>query len=553
MPGKTEQLSNIDAAWLGMDDPTNLMMITGVMTFKKPIDMDHLMAVVNYRWLKFDRFKQRVVKSRRPGGMPSWEDDPHFDIRAHIRRVALPAPGDQNALQEMVSDLMSTPLDPSKPLWQMHVVENVAGGSAIISRLHHCIADGMALVYVLLSMTDMTPDAPWPQPVESDETGKKGGRSLGLGTLVRGTRWAARTTGRISGQVVRSSWGTVNNPNRALEVLQSGADVSYAASRLLLYTPDPETPFKGELGVTKRGAWSRPLPLKDVKKIKKVTHTTVNDVLVSAMTGAVRNYLVEKGIEPEDFRAVIPVNMRKPQEMQQMGNKFGLVFLSLPVSIADPMARLVEVNRRMTALKDSAEAFVSLNILNVMGFSTSEIQSLILKIFASKATTVFTNVPGPPMPLFLAGSEIDNMMFWVPQSGRLGIGISILSYAGKVYLGVATDAGLVPDPNEIIDGFYPEFEKLFDILELQPSQKPTEANNAQPVKTSTRVDDLTKVNGIGPKVADLLYKEGISSYEQLGNTSVDVLQELLVQAGGRYQQMDPSKWSTQARYLASFH
>lgn len=552
MSSKNEPLANVDAAWLSMDDPTNLMMITGVMTFKNLLNMDHLMAIINHRWLKFERFKQRVSHPRLPGGTPYWEVDPNFDLRAHIRRVALPEPGDQNALQELVSDLMSTPLDPSKPLWQMHIVENFEGGSAIINRIHHCIADGMALMYVLFSLTDMTPDAPWPEEAtavikkQKQESSNAGGGPIG--SLFKQGVSIARTTRSVTGKLVQESWTTVNHPSRATGFAQTGAEYSKAAARLALYSVDPATPFKGKLGVSKKGAWSRPLPLKDVKRIKAATSTTVNDVLVAAMSGAVRRYMLEKGVDPVDFRAVIPVNMRKPEEMEQMGNKFGLVFLSLPISFADPIERLAEVNKRMTALKNSAEAGVALGILNAMGLSPSEIQSIILKTFAMKATTVLTNVPGPPVPLFLAGSEIEDIMFWVPQSGRLGMGISIFSYAGKVYMGVATDNGLVSDPDRIVDHFYTEFDLLLIRLNLR---EPATTKTDRVVNKSTQVDDLTVINGIGPKVADILYKEGITNYDQLAEFEVTALEALLATAGDQYQRMDATSWPVQARYLAS--
>lgn len=548
MAAKSEPLSNVDAAWLSMDDPTNLMMITGVMTFKTPINQDHFLAVVKHRWLKFDRFMQRIQKPRLPVGKAHWETDPHFDVAAHVHRVALPEPGDQAALQRLVSDLASTPLDPSKAMWQVHIVENYGEGSALIARLHHSIADGLALVFVLLSLTDMTPDAPWPEPLERVEE-ERGGSWIGgaaVSLFKQGTS-VAGTAANLTSRAARESAKIFYQPARALNLMQQGVDASYATSRLLLLPPDPQTPFKGDLGVIKRAAWSTPIPLRDVKVIKNLTNSTVNDVLVSAVSGAIRRYLLQQDLPAEDFRAIIPVNMRTEKEMGTLGNKFGLVFLSLPVSIADPMKRLAEVSRRMNALKDSSEAAVALGILNLMGLSAAEIQKLILTVFATKATAVLTNVPGPPMPLFLAGSEIEDMMFWVPQSGRLGIGISILSYAGRVYLGVMTDAGLVPDPDQIIEYFYDEFDLLKE--ELLAFEKPqfTSAKTRRPERT----DDLTKVHGINADVQDYLNDKGIYTFAQLAAANADNLQKMLKENGGRFSDLQPGNWPAQARYLAS--
>jgi diacylglycerol O-acyltransferase / wax synthase len=549
MAPKTEPLSNVDAAWLSMDDPTNLMMITGVMTFKKPINYEHFLAVAQYRWLQFDRFRQRVAKARLPLMKPHWESDPHFDVASHVHRIALPEPGDQAALQQMVSDLASTPLDPSKALWQIHLVDNYGDGGALIARIHHSIADGLALVYVLLSLTDMTPDAPWPAPAEDGSQEEDHGSWIGgspLALFKQGASLAGSAT-RLTGRAARESWRMLSSPSYTLDVMQKGADASYAATRLLLYPPDPPTPFKGDLGVTKRAAWSTPLPLRDVKLIKTMTNATVNDVLVSAVSGALRRYLLFHGHEAQDFRAVVPVNMRREEEMGKLGNKFGVVFLSLPVSVEDPLLRLKEVNRRMSALKDSAEAAVALGILNVMGMSRAEIQSLILNVFAMKSTTVLTNVPGPPVPLFLAGSEIEDIMFWVPQSGRLGMGISILSYAGKVYLGVMTDSGLVPDPDTIIDYFYDEFDLLKQ--ELLKFEKPqfSESTAVRP----ERVDDLTRVHGVDEEAQKWLNDQGIYNYAQLAAASGEQLKAILANDGSRFNGIDPTNWPAQARYLAS--
>ncbi len=569
---RTEPLSNVDAAWLSMDEPTNLMMVSGIMTFPKPIDIGHLLAVIKYRMLTIDRFRQRVVQSRMPLGAPAWELDPDFNIKAHIRRVALPAPGDQKALQDLASDLISTPLDPTKPLWQIHIVEDYGEGSAIIVRIHHSIADGSALVFVLLSLTDMVPNADWPEPVELEAGDEEGESPAGIGGLVNQVTSTVGSARSLTGKLVHESWSALHDTNHALELIQTGVDYSYAASKLLLRTTDPPTPFKGKLGVMKRVAWSNPLPLKQVKAIKNRTNATVNDVLISAVSGSLRRYMLAEQETPVDFRAMVPVNLRKMEEMGEMGNRFGLVLLSLPVSIEDPQKRLNEVNRRMMELKNSPEATVAMGFLNAMGTSPSDIQGLIMRTFVAKVTAVMTNVPGPPMPLYLAGNKIEDIMFWVPQAGRLGIGISILSYAGKVYLGVATDEGLIPDPDRIIDGFYEEYDILLkqagmlegDVVENEASPS-AESTNApatstqsnghaprtieRPVAVAIGQDDLRMIDGIGPKTAELLENSGIMSLDQVAGMTSAELRTILDQAGNRYRHIDPSDWPAKAQQI----
>jgi len=548
VPRNTQPLSNVDAAWLSLDEPTNMMMITGVMTFKKPLNKDHLLAVLEHRWLKFDRFRQRLVQPKTPAKKPYWETGPNFNLASHFHHTALPSPGDKDALQQMVSDLMSSPLDFSKPLWQFHLVEKYGEGSAIIARIHHSIADGLALIYVLLSLTDMTPDAPWPEPDLTEELHEPGGLfGGGLGSMFKQGRSAAATAGSWAGIAIRGGWSTIRDPDKVFNLAQSGADSSYAIGRLLLRTDDPPTPFKGPLGPMKRGAWSRPLSLRDVKRIKNASSTTVNGVLVTAMTGALRRYMLDKGETPLEFRASVPVNMRTPEEMGKLGNKFGLVFLSLPLGITDPLDRLAEVHIRMEELKSSTESGIMLAALNIVGLPARQVQDLVINTLACKTTTVLTNVPGPPIPLFLAGREIEDLMFWVPQAGRLGMGISILSYAGKVYVGVATDTKLVPEPDKIIECFYEELDLLMATLQLDSAAKTSSVPKKSPVQT----DDLTKIHGISPEAADLLNRKGILNFNQLGTSDLQTLRAILENGGPSFSSLDPGNWPAQARYLSN--
>lgn len=457
-------LSSVDAAWLRMEDPTNLMMVTGVLMFDQPLDYERLKATLEQRLLRFDRFRQRVVQPKGRLGSPQWESDPHFDLNAHLHRIALPAPGDQAALQELVSDLMGMPLDFSKPLWQMHLIENFNGGSALFARLHHAIGDGIALVHVLLSLTDSEPNAPWPSP---EPRKKRGVSSNPFGSLLRPVA-AVRSSLRITEKLWREGREVLNNPEYARELGQKGASGAAALGKLLLIGPDPKTVFKGKLGVAKRAAWSTPIPLADVKTVGRMTGATVNDVLLAVVTGALRSYMVARGelVDGIEIRAVVPVNLRPLAEEPELGNRFGLVFLSLPVGVDDLIDRLFDVKKRMEEIKGSAEAVVAFGILNAIGMAPAEIEKLVVTIFGLKATAVMTNVPGPRETVYLAGAPIRGIMFWVPQSGHLGLGVSILSYAGQVTLGLATDAGLVPDPETIIAGFHAEFEELVELARV---------------------------------------------------------------------------------------
>jgi WS/DGAT/MGAT family acyltransferase len=387
-----------------------------------------------------------------------WELDPYFDLRSHVRRVALPDPKDKATLENLVSDLMSTPLDYNKPLWQIHVIDDYEDGFAVISRLHHCIADGIALMRVLLSLTDDKPDAEWVE----DEPAGNGSRTGFLRRRLGPALGIAKTTGRLSNTVLRESFKTVRHPGRVLDAARYGVDFTARLGKVTLRWPDPPTLFKGELGVRKQAAWSEAVSLDDVKAIGQATGGTVNDIMVTAITGALRRYMEDHQAQTAGlhFRAYIPFNLRPLDEDIELGNKFGLVFLKLPIGTVDKLERLQIIKQRMDELKNSKEPVVAITLLATAGMLPKDIEIQVFKLYHAKATAVLTNVPGPQQPLYMAGGKLSTIMGWVPQAGNLGLGISIISYDGQVFVGINTDAGLVPDAAKIIEHFQNEFAEL---------------------------------------------------------------------------------------------
>jgi WS/DGAT/MGAT family acyltransferase len=451
------RLSPVDTAWLRMEDPTNLMMISGIFMFDEPIDLGELRVLIETRLLKFRRFRQKVLRPPLNFMAPFWVDDPHFDVSAHLHQIALPSPGNQIALQKLTNDLMSTPLDFSKPLWQIHLVEGFGDGCALVCRLHHCIADGIALMRVLLSLTDDPPNVQnGIAPEAADQDGHSSRREA--------TRTPSAAT--YGGRLISQGLEVIADRGRRQATMKMGAEGAAALASLLLLSPDPPTPLKGSLGVQKRCAWSLPIPLADVKAVGRVTGGTVNDVLLTAVAGALGRYLRSRGetVGGLNLRAVVPVNLRPPDEPIKLGNAFGLVFLSLPIGIDDPLDRLRELKRRMDAIKGTPEALVTYGILNAIGATGPQVEDIVVSIFEKKATAVMTNVPGPKEVRYFAGKPIKGIMFWVPQSGRLGLGVSILSYAGEVLVGIASDAGLTPDPESIVEAVHVEFDSLMQLV-----------------------------------------------------------------------------------------
>ena len=465
---KRERISPVDTAWLRMDRPTNLMMIVGVMIFAGPMDYPRLRRTLEARLLSYRRFRQKVVHDATGAW---WEDDADFDLDRHLHHMALPDGEHKAELQNMAADLLSTPLDPNRPLWSFHLIDNYDGGSALVVRIHHCIADGIALIGVMLSLTDPKADAaerPAPPP-------EMGGADDGPDDFFWNRVFEPVTQGMISAinfgtQAWLKYFELLTHPGQVLDYSRQGAGMAAELANLLIMPSDSQTRYKGKPGGTKAVAWTEPMPLDEIKAVGKALGCSVNDLLLSAVAGALRAYLVEQGdpIEGVEVRAMVPVNMRSRADEGKLGNRFGLVTLLLPVFMDNPFERVFEVRRRMAALKGSYQPVVALGVLAATGLAPKFVQDIALDILANKASAVMTNVPGPQQPLYLAGARLAQQMFWVPQSGDIGMGVSILSYNGSVQFGLVTDRHFVADPERIVARFRPEFEKLVYALLLEP-------------------------------------------------------------------------------------
>jgi diacylglycerol O-acyltransferase len=231
---------------------------------------------------------------------------------------------------------------------------------------------------------------------------------------------------------------------------------------LALMADDSATRLKGQPGVVKRVAWCAPIPLDEVKAVGKALQCSVNDVLMSCVAGAVGQYLRDHGdkVQGKEIRAMVPVNLRALDQAYKLGNQFGLAPVVLPIGMENPIERIFEVRKRMQELKGSMQPLLAFGMLAVAGLLIKPAQDAMLHLFSKKTTAVLTNVPGPRTKLKICGSTIEETLFWVPQSGTVGLGVSILSYGGGVQFGIVSDAILCPDPQKIIDQFAPEFDKL---------------------------------------------------------------------------------------------
>ena len=454
------RMSSADTAWLHMDRPTNLMVINSVDLFDQPLDWDRVKQITQTRLVdRYPRFRQRVVESRLPLRAPRWENDPDFSLEHHMHRLALPAPGDPAALQELVGDLMTQPLDRNRPLWHTYMVDGFGTGAAIIHRMHHCIADGIALARVMLSLTDAQPDAGIePAMLEGDRPGW-GGLIPGL---IGSTSRLVANAGSVGTTALRQAGGLAVSPSHAVSVAGAVTRDGATALRLLLTPADAASALKGDPGISRRVAWSRPLSLARIKRIARDHDATVNDVLMAALTGALRHYLQERGSPVREIQAMVPFNLRPLDQPvpRELGNRFGLVFLPLPVGVGGSYRRRVEVHKRMQEIKRGRDGAVSYGLLSVTGMTPEPLERRIIDLFTGKGTAVITNVPGPREPVYLAGTPIRTSLFWAPTSGHIGMSVSIFSYRDEVTVGLMVDAALVPDPGEVVVQFEREVRAL---------------------------------------------------------------------------------------------
>jgi WS/DGAT/MGAT family acyltransferase len=468
-----ERMSPVDTAWLRMDSPGNLMMIVGVDVFDGPCDEPRLRKVLQEHLLPYFQFRARAVQDATGAW---WEEDEDFDLDRHLVRIGLPGKGGKRELQKLVAQLAGQGLDAQRPLWQFHLVENYDHGHALIVRIHHCIGDGIGLMGLVMGMTSAEANKDADAPPPRTRRGRRDGGLIEqwLQPLTDATVKAIDATGELASRVLAASGSVIDDPNVATDAANEAARIAAQVARdamaLALMENDTPTSLKGKPGGSKVVAWNEPLPLADVKAVGKALGCSVNDVLLSCAAGAIRGYLAERGedVEGAELRAMVPVNLRPPGRAQSLGNKFGLVPLLLPIGIEDPLERVLMVRSRMNELKDGYTAVLAMAVLGATGLVPRLLQKQVLDLLASKATAVMTNVPGPQQALYMAGARLRQMLFWVPQSGDIGVGVSILSYDGGVQFGLVTDKKLCAEPQAIIDRFAPEFEQLLYAVLLAP-------------------------------------------------------------------------------------
>ena len=426
MGATAQRMSSSDTAWLHMDRPDNLMVVNCVFWFDQQLDWDEVAAAFTERLVPaYPRFAQRAIDPPVTLGLisPLWQDAEDFDVQDHFRRFTLPAPGDDAALHAYVSAQADVPLDPAVPLWEAHLIDGFRGdgdiqGCAILLRTHHAMADGTALVQALLTLVDKPGSGGHPDQ------------------LPRAS--AARPESSLL--------------SRAVDAVRQIGPRRAMMHRLGFGRPDDPSPMRGPLSGRKQLSWSGALPLEPVREVGKRRDATINDLALTAVTGAFNRYLDKHGVSVDRLTAIVPINLRPLDEPMDplRGNQFGLAFVSLPVSEPDAATRLAKVHRAMQRVKTTGEGVFTSGALSVMGRLPAVVEKQALNLFTGRATAVITNIAGPREEVSLLGVPLRGFTAWVPSTGPVGVGLSICSYAGQLLLGVNVDEALVPDPELLL-------------------------------------------------------------------------------------------------------
>ena len=455
-----DRMSPLDASFLHVEDDVSHMHIASVALFEgQPPAYDEIVEMVHSKLHEVPRYRQKVRFVPLELGRPVWVDDPHFNLRYHIRHTALPSPGSREQLCNLVGRIMSQQLDRAKPLWELWIAEGLEdGGWAILSKTHHCMVDGVSGTDLLTVVMDRTRKPRRKKPEKWEPEAEPSDLRLVADSLrvrlvspyemVRSVRSAFRGPRRIAqrmGEVARGL-GTFGS------MIRSG----------------PPSELNGPIGPHRRWNWAQ-TSLDEIRQIRKAHGGTVNDVVLAAITRGFRDLLRSRGeaIVGRRVRTLVPVSVRRADEKGTLNNRVSAVFPELPVGIDDPLERLGSIREQMDGLKERKQAVAAEALTQMSGFAPPMLLSLGARIFSRlpqrRVQTVTTNVPGPQEPLYAAGRRMTQAMPYVPLTGYVRLGVAIFSYVGQVNFGVTGDYETAPDVDLLCGGIEDGISELLAI------------------------------------------------------------------------------------------
>ncbi len=449
-----ERMGSLDAMFIAIEDAVNHMHIGSVGIFEGPAPTyDEFLALLAAKIQLVPRYRQRVREAPASIGRPLWIDDVEFDLEYHVRHTALP-PGERYGLEDLVGRVMSHPLDRRRPLWEMWLIEGLDDGRwALLSKVHHCVVDGIAGSDLLAVIMDLEPDAPRPRPDEW--------RPASEPSRVELARYTGEMTIESVNGIVR---GGVHAARHPVGTIARARGVVGGLLRVLTPTRRGGSSLTGPIGPRRRWMRTR-VSLDDVRRIRAAFGGTVNDVVLTAVTRGFRELLAGRG-EPLEGRTVttlIPVSTRTDEARGELDNRVSAVYARLPVGIEDPVLTLEAVREQMDGLKASSEVEASAAVVGIGDFAPPIVAAALARTIVHSqgiVQTVATNVPGPQVPLYACGRRMLEAYPYVPIAGHIRVGVAIWSYCGEMYFGVTGDWQGTPDIGRLVRGIDRAFEGL---------------------------------------------------------------------------------------------
>jgi WS/DGAT/MGAT family acyltransferase len=479
-PELSRRLSTLDATFLYVEHPAQPMHVASILALEGTLDYERVVAHIRARLPLIPRYTDRIMPAPFGIAHPTWERDPDFDLRRHVQHRTLRPPGDDEQLAEFCASLHARPLDRNRPLWEIYVIDGYRGGgggraadahggdgdrparSVLYSKVHHCMIDGVSGVQLMGVLLDPSPAPPTVRPVPFPRARPLPGFT---------TRLFDAISDRVTTGIGRGATALrlLKRPGHALHELRATRDALADTVRTLV-SGAPKTPFNGRLGLGRKLTWIT-FSLPETKSIKDRLGGSVNDIVLAVISGALRRVLTARGMSPDrlELRTVVPVNTRSAAQHLKLGNQVSVMIAPLPVGIYDPLERLRQVRDATALLKGTNESAKVQRLMDLLDLMPPPLQRMIGSAggLTAPINTICTNVPGPPISLYMQGIRLERMIPFVPLAEGVGLAFAILSYADTITIGVTADAELVPDLHEIVVALHASFEELWAVTGLE--------------------------------------------------------------------------------------
>jgi diacylglycerol O-acyltransferase len=479
-----DRLTAVDASFLHQEGPTSHMHVGGLTLLEgPPPPMEEFLEQIRKRLHLVPRYRHKLAYTALDSGRPVWVDDPSFNLEFHVRHTALPAPGSWEQLRNLTARVFSQALDRSKPLWEMWLIEGLWDGRfALISKTHHSLIDGIAGIDLATVLFDVSKE---PAPLRHSGRAWKPHPEPDTAELVAaGLRGAVRAGAEMVGAAV----GALTHPEQTLERAREAAEgigeIVWAG-----LNPAPASPLNVEIGPHRRFVGIA-AQLDDFKLVKNTFGGTVNDVVLAVVTGALRSFLVARGVRTEgmELRALVPVSVRTVGERHEGGNRIAAMRGPLPVYIADPLQRLRFVKHAMDGLKESKQALGAEVIAGAQNFAPPTIlaQASRLNFSTRLFNLIVTNVPGPQFPLYVLGRRIERVfpVAFLPENHALAV--AIMSYDGEMNFGLLGDFDALPEIESIGESIKAELATLVALAREKQALEAQKDNGGAPAKRTSK-------------------------------------------------------------------